>query len=357
VHEVVNGLLSRSDASIARHIPLAVIPCGSSNTLAHTLGIYSPQQAAEKLIQGLTRPLDILSITSTPPDMWLPPGRALYSFQGIGWGMTSEMTSVAEKLRWWVSPTPLSPLRLTLAAILTILTTLTLPRYSAKLMFLPLPTQAASRALHFSHNSPIPNPHPAPDPNSASPSNCYNNNDNNHNDNTNSNNLTTSHHFQANHTPYNNNDICAVNNAQCAGCEQPMKYNKGKRPSTDLKDWVIVDGKTDGLLFFTASNTPGKLSPHAHLSDGYMDISLIMHCSRLRLTRLLMKDDKLAIDTHPPQDGSAASALGLNPPASGNTEACLPNNGYHIRQYKTSQIRLEVDRYFFVCFYSLVNFR
>jgi hypothetical protein len=81
----------------------------------------------------------------------------LYSFQGIGWGLTSEMISVAERLRWWISPTPLSPLRLTLAAILTILTTLTLPQYSAKLMFLPLLTQNTPQTYNISTN--IHNPH------------------------------------------------------------------------------------------------------------------------------------------------------------------------------------------------------
>lgn len=123
-----------------------------------------------------------------------------------------------------------------------------------------------------------------------------------------------------------------------------------------------MDGKTDGLLFFTASNTPGKLSPHAHLSDGYhaqalidvyilasdilfdlsriyMDVSLITHCSRLRLTRLLMKDDKLKINANDAVPSTSTA----------NAEACiphpLPNSGYHIRQYKTSQIHLEVDRY------------
>jgi len=290
VHEVINGLLSRSDATIARHIPIAVIPTGSTNELAETLGIHTPQQAAEKLIQGLTRPLDILALTTPAPDIWL--SRPLYSFQGVGWGLSSEMLSVAERLRWWVSPTPLSPLRLTLAAILTILTTLSLPRYSAKLTFLPLtlPTN--------------------------NPTTIINNNPNNCNSSTNDSNIDPLQ------------DVCAVNTAQCSGCEQPMRYNKGKRPSSDLKGWIVVDGKTDGLLFFNAANTPGKLSPHAHLSDGYMDLSLITRCSRLQLTRLLMKDDSLNI---PDLTDISPSSL-------------LSNNGYHIRQYKTAQVRLEVDR-------------
>ena len=113
--------------------------------------------------------------------MWLSPGRALYSFQGIEWGLTSEVTSVAEQLRWWVSPTPLSSLRLTLATILTILTTLTLPRYSAKLMFLPLPTQNLPRIPNNSNTPPISlNPH-----SSISSSNSNNTDINNANTNDN----------------------------------------------------------------------------------------------------------------------------------------------------------------------------
>lgn len=60
----------------------------------------------------------------------------------------------------------------------------------------------------------------------------------------------------------------------------------------------------------------------------YMDLSLITRCSRLQLTRLLMNDDSLNI---PDLTEISPSSL-------------LSNNGYHIRQYKTSQIRLEVDR-------------
>ena len=85
-----------------------------------------------------------------------------------------------------------------------------------------------------------------------------------------------------------------------------------------------------------------------------MDVSLITKCSRLRLTRLLMKDDKLKINE---QDVASSSSPTMSPTAS-NAEACitsLPNNGYHVRQYKTSQIHLEVDRYTHLLLFSLSN--
>lgn len=129
-----------------------------------------------------------------------------------------------------------------------------------------------------------------------------------------------------------------------------------------LQDWIIVDGKTDKLLFFTASNTPGKLAPHAHLSDGYpttnllieykfdyycryMDISLITACSRLRLTRLLMKDERLTIeDNNNDQMISSASSIPIPTTDGPNGIHSLAHHGYHIRQYKTAQVRLDLDR-------------
>jgi len=54
-----------------------------------------------------------------------------------------------------------------------------------------------------------------------------------------------------------------------------------------------------------------------------------------------MKDDTLSIPDHltnPTNDPSPSSLLSPTSPSNNN------NNGYHVRQYKTSQVRLEVDR-------------
>ncbi|EFA80242.1 sphingosine kinase related protein [Heterostelium album PN500] len=72
LHEVINGLLSRSDSSIARHIPIGVIPAGTKNLLAVSLGITSLEQAVEIILRNSIHYVDVLSISSVKQHFLYP---------------------------------------------------------------------------------------------------------------------------------------------------------------------------------------------------------------------------------------------------------------------------------------------
>jgi sphingosine kinase len=62
LNEVVNGLMSRKDWESAIKIPLGIIPCGSGNGLAKSLGINTTEEAMLKIIKGVHHPLDLLKV-------------------------------------------------------------------------------------------------------------------------------------------------------------------------------------------------------------------------------------------------------------------------------------------------------
>jgi hypothetical protein len=62
LNEVVNGLMSRKDWESAIKIPLGIIPCGSGNGLAKSLGINTTEEAMLKIIKGAHHPLDLLKV-------------------------------------------------------------------------------------------------------------------------------------------------------------------------------------------------------------------------------------------------------------------------------------------------------
>jgi len=256
VHEIINGLLSRSDAGIARHIPLAIIPAGSNNSFASSIGISSVEDAVERILSGHIRALDIISVSpaegSSPAGS--PPMHVVYGFQGLTWGLFSQMESLAERLRWF------GRARKYLAAFILLFRSLRLPHYAVRLVFPP---------------------------------------------------INSSSHLT----------LCTPK--QCLSCEQPMLTDKGKRPDTDTKGWIVLDNNNedlteqDELMYIMASNVASPFTPYAHLSDGYLDIAIgtrsSASSSRMGLIQLLVQIKE--------RDYS----------------------GQH-KQFKTAHIRMEVDR-------------
>lgn len=60
LHEVINGLLSRPDAeAVCSKVKLTVIPSGSGNALAASLGMQLVDAAVWGIAQGRTRAMDI----------------------------------------------------------------------------------------------------------------------------------------------------------------------------------------------------------------------------------------------------------------------------------------------------------
>ncbi|XP_037936035.1 sphingosine kinase 2 [Teleopsis dalmanni] len=100
LHEIINGLLQRSDwNSLFQHISIGVIPCGSGNGLARSIANrykepYEPKpilSAALTVISGKTSPMDIVQIELK--------NKIMYSFLSVGWGLISDIDIESERLR------------------------------------------------------------------------------------------------------------------------------------------------------------------------------------------------------------------------------------------------------------------
>jgi diacylglycerol kinase (ATP) len=109
LHEAVNGLMT---ADTPRP-PLGFIPTGTGNSLAADLECLGPHQAARAIVDGRTRPLDVMELILGPAgDHWtraeaanaaiddataLP--RVVYAFNIVGWGLAAAAGARAEWLR------------------------------------------------------------------------------------------------------------------------------------------------------------------------------------------------------------------------------------------------------------------
>ncbi len=88
IHEVVNGLLSRKDQV---RTDLGFIPAGTGNTLHDHLGCSDAIRAAEAILRGKTRALDVVRLTTH--------GQCVYCVNIIGWGAIADISHMAERLR------------------------------------------------------------------------------------------------------------------------------------------------------------------------------------------------------------------------------------------------------------------
>ena len=88
IHEVVNGLLTRSDGA---RFDLGLIPAGTGNTLHEHLGCHDPRQAAEKILRGHTLGLDVIQLRDS--------AQTRYAINIVGWGAITDITHRSEQLR------------------------------------------------------------------------------------------------------------------------------------------------------------------------------------------------------------------------------------------------------------------
>jgi sphingosine kinase len=151
VHEVVNGLLTRSDATIARHIPIGIIPAGKTNNIATSLGIHNIQEAAERIISSRVRPLDIIGVVPLAPPASSPQpstGQYTYAISSLEWGISSEVEVLADKLSW------LRGLKYYAAVFLSIIS---IHEYVTHISFLPTtppPSSQTTCPLQHTHCEP-----------------------------------------------------------------------------------------------------------------------------------------------------------------------------------------------------------
>ena len=102
--EMVNGMLKRDDGQI---FPLGLITGGTGNAFMHDLNCLDPIEAAERIIKGSLRPIDIAKVETK--------NNIYFSFNIVGWGIVADAGYVAENLRW------LGGLRYDIASILEVL--------------------------------------------------------------------------------------------------------------------------------------------------------------------------------------------------------------------------------------------
>ena len=88
LNEILNGVLNREDR---RKIPIGLIPGGTGNSFMKTLNCMNPIEAAMKIIANKTRSVDVMKVSCVD--------KAYYSLNLVGWGMATDISLFAEKLR------------------------------------------------------------------------------------------------------------------------------------------------------------------------------------------------------------------------------------------------------------------
>lgn len=104
IHEVVSGLMQRSESVTT---PVGIIPGGTGNSLLCHLGCSEPVEAAQRIVAGNIRPLDVARVTMKDD--------VAYCVNIVGWGAAVDINRTAERLR------VLGPPRYAMAALWYIL--------------------------------------------------------------------------------------------------------------------------------------------------------------------------------------------------------------------------------------------
>lgn len=89
MHEIVNGMLKRTDGA---KIPIGLIAGGTGNSFMHDVDALDPEVAARRILTGRLRKVDIAHVDSN--------GEILYGFNIVGWGLPTDITETAAKLKW-----------------------------------------------------------------------------------------------------------------------------------------------------------------------------------------------------------------------------------------------------------------
>ena len=90
LHEVVNGLLTRTDGS--HPLPIALIPLGTGNAVGADLGTWDVEEALQRVVRGEVVWMDVNHLTS--PSTVCP--LDLYSVETITWGLIGTVAVQAE---------------------------------------------------------------------------------------------------------------------------------------------------------------------------------------------------------------------------------------------------------------------
>lgn len=89
MHEIVNGMLKRDDGA---RLPIGLIAGGTGNSFMHDIDALDPEVAARRILTGRRRKVDIAKVDAN--------GEILYGFNIVGWGLPTDITETASKLKW-----------------------------------------------------------------------------------------------------------------------------------------------------------------------------------------------------------------------------------------------------------------
>ena len=88
LNEVLNGMLTRVDQ---RKVPIGLIPGGTGNSFMKTMNLLDPFEAILKIIKNEPRTVDVMKAKGSD--------KVYFSLNLVGWGMATDISIVAEKLR------------------------------------------------------------------------------------------------------------------------------------------------------------------------------------------------------------------------------------------------------------------
>ena len=92
VHEILNGLMARADWTEVIKIPIGVIPCGTGNGIAKSIGTEDPEVATLNIIKGCVRKVDVLAVAQG--------GGLHYCLLFVSWALLSDCDILSERWRW-----------------------------------------------------------------------------------------------------------------------------------------------------------------------------------------------------------------------------------------------------------------
>tara|TARA_B100000029_G_scaffold79775_1_gene71284 strand:- start:169 stop:1074 length:906 start_codon:yes stop_codon:yes gene_type:complete len=104
INEAINGLMLLDQP---QNIPLGIIPIGSGNAFAETLGELDPIKTLRNVLTGETSLIDVFKINDRE--------KTFFAINIIGWGMAAEVNILAEKLRW------MGGIRYSVASLITVM--------------------------------------------------------------------------------------------------------------------------------------------------------------------------------------------------------------------------------------------
>ncbi|XP_031550608.1 ceramide kinase-like [Actinia tenebrosa] len=238
-HEILNGLIRRTQTDnnvdttkpdfepVQPSLTVGVIPAGSTDAIAYcTNGINDPVTSALHIIIGDVHPLDVCSVKHKTEVQRYSVSMAAYGFFG-------DVLQDSEKLRW------MGPKRYDYSGFKKFFIN---KGYDGSVSFL----QDDSLEAH-------------PLDKSRCRTGCY---------------------------------ICNPVNKDPFLQETPDETDKQTESDSSSLQWKTIDGRFISVIGVNMScacaKSPEGLSPSAHLADGYMDLILVKHTSRLQYLRHML---------------------------------------------------------------------